>query len=698
MLDVGPLIHYQHYRPPAELLEGQALAPVVILGLQTLLVVWACVRSRSTIYKLLRRSRVKWRLLAAIVLVALISAPVSRHVARFLVELPLAAFIQLVQVATVAMMAAAWPSDVPVSIRRWRLGALVAERAMGDAEERRVDPVSLFGAVWVVVVASVLAIFSYQSHPHVPDEVAYFMQARHLSHGALSTPSPPSPEGFGMYLMQFETDRWYGVMPPAFPALLGIGLLAGLPWLVNPLLGGLNVILVGLLVKELYGRRTSRLVLLLLCTSPWFIFLAMSFMNHTMAMTCAVLAAWAVIRARHSGGLLWGLAAGTPVGLLSLVRPLDAVIVAGLLGLWSLGLGGQRLRIRALAGFGAGVLLVGAINLPYNIHLTGHALRTPVMEYMNAVFGPKANEMGFGPERGANWPLDPFPGHGLRDVIVNADLNLFSVNVELLGWSVGSLLLGAVTLLIGRRHQSDRLMIAVILAVIAFYSCYWYSGGPDFGARYWYLILVPALVLTARGVEVLTGRFAGSSFESREVVRSRILAAILALCLMTVISYIPWRAVDKYRYYRNMRPGVRKLAREHDFGRSLVLVRGEKTPDYASAIVYNPVDLYSDATIYAWDHSPGTRQALLEAYPGRPVWFVSGPSVTGGGYRLEAGPLTAAEARTWQPRQFSGGFGRSFRRLPSRAESNRPYGAGKRITSVAPPPVLSEFQESESRL
>ena len=35
---------------------------------------------------------------------------------------------------------------------------------------------------------------------------------------------------------------------------------------------------------------------------------------------------------------------------------------------------------------------------------------------------------------------------------------------------------------------------------------------------------------------------------------------------------------------------------------------------------------------------------LLDAYPDRPVWILDGPSLTGGAYRIAAGPLSAAEA------------------------------------------------------
>jgi hypothetical protein len=76
-----------------------------------------------------------------------------------------------------------------------------------------------------------------------------------------------------------------------------------------------------------------------------------------------------------------------------------------------------------------------------------------------------------------------------------------------------------------------------------------------------------------------------------------------------------------------------------------VLVRGQQRPDYASAAVYNPIDLHADAPIYAWDGSPEIRTRLLNAYPDRTVWILDGPSVTRGAFRVAAGPLDSAAAR-----------------------------------------------------
>ncbi len=179
-------------------------------------------------------------------------------------------------------------------------------------------------------------------------------------------------------------------------------------------------------------------------------------------------------------------------------------------------------------------------------------------------------------------------------------------------------------------------MIA-IATVIVVHGLYWFSGGPDFGARYWFLILVPALVLTARGIIVLSFRSGGHDWQSQP------LLVAVGLIGMSVTLFIPWRAMDKYFHYRGMRPDIRRLAKTYEFGPSVVLVRGKRHPDYASAAVYNPLDLTAQEPIYLWDRGPETRLAIVEVYGDRTVWIVNGPTRSGGGYEVVAGPLTPTE-------------------------------------------------------
>ena len=92
--------------------------------------------------------------------------------------------------------------------------------------------------------------------------------------------------------------------------MLAIGVYLGAPWLVNPILSGLSVLLVYLLVWNMYDRVTARLSLMLLATSPWFLFLGMSYMTHIFSLVAPLGAAVAACKLRQGASLWWGAAGG----------------------------------------------------------------------------------------------------------------------------------------------------------------------------------------------------------------------------------------------------------------------------------------------------------------------------------------------------------------------------------------------------
>jgi len=288
--------------------------------------------------------------------------------------------------------------------------------------------------------------------------------------------------------------------------------------------------------------------------------------------------------------------------------------------------------------------MIGAITLPYNRVLTGNPTIFPINAYNDKYHGLNSNAYGFGPDRGMGWAIDPFPGHGPVDALINANLNTFAINTELFGWSTGSLILLISLVLSGAVRQSDYHMLAVVAAVFVAYFFYYFSGGPDFGARYWFLMLIPCLALTVRAIQFLE-RMLRDARDGSIYGGTKVMAAVLSLCLLAVINFLPWRAIDKYFHYRGMRPDIRALAKKYGFGKSLVLIQGNRDTDYASAATYNPVNLYADVPIYAWDRNPDARARVLKAYPDRNVWILEGPSLTGNGYQVVASPQSSALVR-----------------------------------------------------
>lgn len=625
-IDAGPHMRYQHYRSVPWMAE-HAIIPLMVLALQTVVAMVGAWRARRVVATWLRTHFVPWQLAVCGIAFVLVSATVSRDVVAWVSELALASWLQATSLVVTVMAAARLPDQAP-GLARWREWFQVPGQGW--------DRVVLGAALAVLILSATLSVTVYQRHPHIGDEVSYLYQARYLASGSLWMPRPPVIEAFTLDLFDYDATRWFASAPPGWPMVLAVGVLFGVPWLVNPLLAGTAVVLTWVLVRDLSDHRTARLAALLLASSPWHLFVGMSYMTHSASLAFALGGACAVMAARRTGSPWWALAGGLATGMVGMIRPLEGMVVAGLMGLWVLGIGGRRLRLPAIVAWGLGGLAIGGVIAWYNLHTTGKPGTFAIMEWANRFMGPGTNSLGFGPDRGVGWALDPFPGHGLRDVVVNADLNLTTINTELFGWAAGSLCLVLARLFLRPWRRLDSLMLVTALAVAGAHSFYWFSGGPDFAARYWYLVIVPLVTLTASAVRNL------ASENATQGMGWRVNALVAGMAIMAFATFVPWRSVDKYFHYLGMRPDVRSLAAEHQMGRSLVLIRGAHSPDFASAATFNPIDLRgADGPVYAWDSGWELRGALLPVYADRPVWIVEGPSLTGSGYRIVEGPVSA---------------------------------------------------------
>lgn len=635
LIDAGPTVRYQHYLSPSAWLHERPMAAVVVLA-YLVLIAAGLARCRDRLAALVAG----WRgatLGAAAAAFVLTSATLSASPGAYLLELLVAGTLQAAHLGAALLAGLAAPDDGARSLCR-RVDRVLTP----PPEPARGTPAAPDRFAWIVagaavVIPAVLALVVYQRHPHVPDEVAYLLHARYFAAGRLWLPLPEPYAAFDVDLMFADGSRWYSPVPPGWPAILAAGVAAGVPWLVNPILNGVNVLLVHRLSRELYQPSTARLAALVFALSPWNVFLAMSFLSHTASLAAALAAALGVVAFRRGGRGSLLFPAGAAIGLVALVRPLEGLIVAVCLGLWTLGARPTRRAVTGAAALAVATAVTGSLNLWYNHAVTGLAGRFPIMAYADALYGPGSNAMGFGPNRGLGWGgLDPLPGHGPLDVLINTNLNLFALNIELLGWATGSVLVLALWILRRRLDRTDRLLLAAIAAVVLAHAFYWFAGGPDFGARYWYLIAAPCAMLVARALHCLPD--AGDP-----TARGRVLAGVAVLTAGSLLVFMPWRAGDKYYHYRGMEPGLRTLLQSGTFGADLVLVRGRRHPDYAAAAVLNPLEPDPGRPVFAWDRTPEVRRAVLERFGDRRVWLVNGPTETGGGYRIVLGPVAAAK-------------------------------------------------------
>lgn len=632
MILAGQGVNYQHYRPLRDLATMVPVSLAIFIA-QCLIVSSGAWFHRRSLRATVMQPFHPLEIITGLLLLLMTGATVSRDSMAYLQELPLAFTVQIVNLVNLIIGAINIPAGVLSKTRDYW-------KRLSGSETAKIDRVVLVSAGMVTVLAAALCILSYQRHPHLKDEVAYYFHARYLATGRLYLPLPPVIQAYNFELMDYDATRWYASPPHGWPLMLALGIILGVPWLVNPVLGGLNIVLIYILVRDLYDRQTARISALLLSFSPWHILLAMSFMTHIAALTFTLLAAIAVSRARRRESLLWAFIGGISTGMVGMIRPLEGMIVAGLTGIWAITGGSVKRRLTRIGAWAAGCSLIGAAILHYNQTLTGKATTFPIMAWADKYFGPNSNAMGFGPDRGLGWALDPYPGHGIRDVIVNSNLNITALNTELFGWSTGSIIFLMMILLMRKVKGKDYYLLSLLALIFTAHVFYWFSGGPDFGARYWFLMIISCVVLTTRGINEVIERISRSTSDDCQI---RVYVLVGVLCIMSLITFIPWRAVDKYYHYLGMRPDILRLADEHRFGRSLVLIRGRNFPDYSSAAAYNPLDMIGGETIYALDENENIHAELLRKYSDRPIWIVEGPSVTQRGYKIIAGPVSAAK-------------------------------------------------------
>jgi 4-amino-4-deoxy-L-arabinose transferase-like glycosyltransferase len=645
LFDVGTRVRPQVFYGWSELLPTWRAVFLLALGAQALVVTWGAWRHLRPGLTAVRRTIPFPALLVVLSVMAYASATIAPEVAQ--------TFVHGGFLSRLAMHA----SKIALGMVMFLVGGMnlaLAAATLPDAaleelkklwETRKTSRLVWVVALWVVMVASLLAWVVLERMPHVPDEATYIFQARYLAEGKLYLPTPPEAKAISLPFVFADGAKWYSVFPAGWAVLLAVGAKLGVPWLINPLLGGLVILLAHALVRRLYDREIADATTLLLGASPWLLFMSANFMAHTASLAFGLLGLLGVARAKEEGSVSGAALAGLAFGGLLHIRPLEAVIVAGVAGIWWLSGGWKKLRLAALIATMVTGLAMTGLFLAYNKALTGSATRLPLDLWADTTYGVGSNRLGFGKDIGSwGWTgLDALPGHGAIDVVMNTNQNLHLVNFEQFGWACGSLLF-VFLLPLGPRKKNDGLMWGLVAGTVGGLSLYWFSGGPDFGARYWYQLIVPLAVLTVRGAMEFAPRL-NHAAPASATGGGRVWAFVLLASALGTLNVVPWRALDKYHHYRGVRPELRALAEEKQFGRSLVIVCGKLWPDMGPVAWLGSLrfERESEGTIYALDLGPASRERLRSIFADRPVWVVGGGGVNEEAARILAGPIAPGQ-------------------------------------------------------
>jgi hypothetical protein len=471
----------------------------------------------------------------------------------------------------------------------------------------------------------------FEAVPHIEDEIAYVWQAKALTEGHLTVPTPPNSK---FYLVPFVVDyhgERFGKYPPGWPAMLAIAIRLGArPW-INPVLAGLAVWLTYLLGKRIFSDIVGLLAAGLTVTSPFFLMNSGSLLSHPFGLVLSLLFALSWLGSFYEGQAdntsenpaqgrkQWAyvLISAVALGVLVLTRPLTAVAVAApfaIHGLYVLFRGDNQARLRLLVFGLIGVLSVG-LYLLWQYSLTGNPLLNPY-----TLWWPY-DQVGFGPGYGRG-----STGHTLTMAWVNTVNSLNGGKFDLFGWGGISWIFLPFGLWASRRNLKGLLIASVSVSIVLVYMTYW-IGATLFGPRYYYEALFSVTIISAAGIAWLAGwptsRLTSyvRYFDWRKL-RPLLVTFVLGVLVgINLLFYVPIRLSAMVGLYgithTDQAPFLTPTTQA--IAPALVLVHADRWMKYGALLDLENPELTSPF-IFAWVGTATNDQDLGNDFPGRMVY------------------------------------------------------------------------------
>lgn len=468
-------------------------------------------------------------------------------------------------------------------------------------------------------LAALVSLGILERVPHVEDEAAYLFQAQVFAIGRLSVPTPPYPESYWSPFVLDHQGQRFGKYPPGYPLLLSLGVRAGTPWIINALLGSLGLWSIAYLGREIYSPTTGLLAAALGLSCPVFLAESASLLSHPTSLFFTALFLWAFARIlRETGGQRqYAALAGLALGWLIITRPYDAIGVGLPFALYGLarGLRGDRAMLTRGIIAASIALLFGVILSAYWYWL----IRDFVNPY--GLVWPY-DRPGFGPNIGLK-------GYTLATGLSYVRYNLNALASGFLGWpSYLNIIFLWLPFVFRPRDRWNYLLLAGFASVVNLHLTYWYYGGHDAGyPRYYYAALPMLLLLTARGIEVLSlalkhfasyvAYYVGEQRKAAsDLFKLPVYLTLIALVLYNGLVFLPTR-LSAFQGKSGITAAPLRVVQGAGITKAIVFVAEyEYWYDFAAFFATNSPTLDSDI-VYAIYQNEQQARGVAGLYPNR---------------------------------------------------------------------------------
>jgi len=433
--------------------------------------------------------------------------------------------------------------------------------------------------------ALVIAFALMHRFPPSGDDYSYLYQAKLFASGelyaqdALYDAANPLHNCVDTSCIADNHGRRFSKYPPGWPAFLALGVLARIPWLIDPMLGAVLVFLILRYVEQRMGKNLVNTAGTLLTLCLFVCYYTASLRAHIASalFIFAAFVAYDASQQRPQCSRLLLFSAGALLGYSSMIRYLDWIPLAAWIGVVLV----RRKMFTELTFFGIGFGLLATGNLLYDTLLSGDPLQTPTA-------------------------LNHSPGIHDRLMVSCTGLQLTCVRLINLLWVFPPALL---LIVLWKRYQASRklnMYLALFLMNIGIYSFYPAgAGGP--GPRY-LLAYFPFLILAVVDVRRWINHDCGA-------LSRRLWTLAIILQIVGSLSFI-----TKESYASYWRRDLARTVRQTGHGRkSFSLETGTYSASSAGDLTRNPPVMSSAKNLYFIWCNQLERYARLRRFSGRKV-------------------------------------------------------------------------------
>jgi hypothetical protein len=470
----------------------------------------------------------------------------------------------------------------------WILATYVDLLQITDRISTSLVKVSRLYVVLIISVSFIISVlvsnYTLERFPNSSDEYAYLFQAETLSKGRLWEKAHDLPEFFRLIHIAEKDGIRVSRFPPGWPAILSVAFYLDVPpFLVNPVLGLLSLIIFYTFAKRFYSEHIAIWSLTALALTSFFVFNAASFFSHTSCLCATVAFVSSIYLYLEKPKIIYPLAAGFFLGVVLVIRYYTAVLIFLPFFFFLI----HQLRWKSIALF----FWIGVGSLPcllflfwYNYTITGNPL-LPVTMWAYA-------DEGLGFVRGHT------PLKGIEHLIRWGCMFLYWCSPAFL-ILYGVYLWRKLKIKVERvTHPEDYMFILLVIG----YFFYYEIGGNQYGPRFFFESL-PFLIL----------------FVVRNVItyRERWPMALLCAGMIYAVVKFPFIA-DREHQVVEERNNLYRVVENSNVSHAVILLSthtGVIRPMPSGDLVRNDLG-YGNDVLFAHD-IPGKNAILRSYFPDR---------------------------------------------------------------------------------